>query len=200
MELTPPAANRPPMSQIADLPRRLFRGPRRRVPNTRSIFMIGWLIHRKIDAFETHRRHLMALAYRMTGSVADAEDIVQEAYLHWERADRDSVRDPRAFLSKTVTRLGCSEAACRQLTSRARSRSIGPSSLRTLRRGAPTGRARLGRCDSAPPPTCSKRRSMVGPASTFTKAANLSGASLSISAMDGSPPCTSLEIRKSSLA
>lgn len=47
----------------------------------------------------------MALAYRMTGSVADAEDIVQEAYLRWERADRDSVREPRAFLSKMVTRL-----------------------------------------------------------------------------------------------
>ncbi len=47
----------------------------------------------------------MALAYRMTGSVADAEDIVQESYLRWERADRDSVREPRAFLSKTVTRL-----------------------------------------------------------------------------------------------
>jgi RNA polymerase sigma-70 factor (ECF subfamily) len=57
------------------------------------------------DAFEAHRGHLMALAYRMTGSVADAEDIVQEAYLRWERADRGSVREPRAFLSKTVTRL-----------------------------------------------------------------------------------------------
>jgi RNA polymerase sigma-70 factor (ECF subfamily) len=41
----------------------------------------------------------------MTGSVADAEDIVQEAYLRWERTERDSVRQPKAFLSKIVTRL-----------------------------------------------------------------------------------------------
>lgn len=57
------------------------------------------------EVFEAHRAHLMALAYRMTGSVADAEDIIQEAYLRWEGAERDSVRNPRAFLSKTVTRL-----------------------------------------------------------------------------------------------
>lgn len=57
------------------------------------------------DAFEAHRSHLMAIAYRMTGSVADAEDIVQDAYLRWRRSDRALVRQPRAFLSKTVTRL-----------------------------------------------------------------------------------------------
>ena len=57
------------------------------------------------EAFEAHRRHLISLAYRMTGSVADAEDIVQEAYIRWEHTDPQSVREPRAFLSKTVTRL-----------------------------------------------------------------------------------------------
>jgi RNA polymerase sigma-70 factor (ECF subfamily) len=55
--------------------------------------------------FEAHRGHLLALAYRMTGSVADAEDIVQEAFIRWGRADRESVQHPRAFLSRTVTRL-----------------------------------------------------------------------------------------------
>ena len=55
--------------------------------------------------FDAHRPHLTAMAYRMTGSTADAEDIVQEAYLRWKRTDRTSVRDPKAFLSKTVTRL-----------------------------------------------------------------------------------------------
>jgi RNA polymerase sigma-70 factor (ECF subfamily) len=57
------------------------------------------------DAFEAHRKHLMAIAYRMTGSVADSEDILQDAYLRWCRTDRDAVRQPKAFLSKTVTRL-----------------------------------------------------------------------------------------------
>ncbi len=57
------------------------------------------------EVFEANRRHLMALAYRMTGSVGDAEDVVQEAYLRWERADATSVREPKAFLSKIVTRL-----------------------------------------------------------------------------------------------
>ncbi len=56
-------------------------------------------------AFEAHRRHLTGLAYRMLGSVAEAEDVVQEAYLRWHRADRGAVAAPRAFLSRIVTRL-----------------------------------------------------------------------------------------------
>src|ERR1700744_2958106 len=56
-------------------------------------------------AFEAHRRALMALAYRMLGSRAEAEDVVQDAYLRWHAADRAAVREPRAFLSKAVTRL-----------------------------------------------------------------------------------------------
>jgi RNA polymerase sigma-70 factor, ECF subfamily len=58
-----------------------------------------------IGAFEPHRRRLTALAYRMLGSVAEAEDIVQEAYLRWHAADRAAVADPRAFLAKIVSRL-----------------------------------------------------------------------------------------------
>jgi RNA polymerase sigma-70 factor (ECF subfamily) len=56
-------------------------------------------------AFEVHRRHLLGLAYRMLGSLAEAEDAVQEAYLRWHAADRAKVENPRAFLSTTVTRL-----------------------------------------------------------------------------------------------
>ena len=55
--------------------------------------------------FEQHRRHLTGLAYRMLGSFADAEDIVQEAWLRWQSEDRGDVREARAFLSKMVTRL-----------------------------------------------------------------------------------------------
>jgi RNA polymerase sigma-70 factor (ECF subfamily) len=56
-------------------------------------------------SFEAHRRHLTGLAYRMLGSLAAAEDAVQEAYLRWHAADRAGVANPRAFLSTVVTRL-----------------------------------------------------------------------------------------------
>jgi RNA polymerase sigma-70 factor, ECF subfamily len=55
--------------------------------------------------FEPHRRRLLGLAYRMLGSMADAEDAVQETYLRWHAADRDQVSDPRAFLMTTTTRI-----------------------------------------------------------------------------------------------
>jgi RNA polymerase sigma-70 factor (ECF subfamily) len=48
---------------------------------------------------------LRRVAYRMLGSVADAEDIVHEAFIRWMRADRSDVREPEAFLCRTVTRL-----------------------------------------------------------------------------------------------
>ena len=57
------------------------------------------------DLFEAHRPRLARLAYRMLGSVAEAEDIVQEAWLRWQRADRTAVQEPAAYLSRTVTRL-----------------------------------------------------------------------------------------------
>jgi RNA polymerase sigma-70 factor (ECF subfamily) len=55
--------------------------------------------------FESHRRHLMGVAYRMLGSVSEAEDVVQEAYIRWHRTDRDTVQNVRAFLTRIVTRL-----------------------------------------------------------------------------------------------
>ena len=56
-------------------------------------------------SFEPHRRRLLGLAYRMLGSMAEAEDAVQDAYLRWHDVGRDGVGDPRAFLMTTTTRI-----------------------------------------------------------------------------------------------
>jgi len=56
-------------------------------------------------AFLAQRPRLFALAYRMLGSVAEAEDLLQEAWLRWQAADRDAVASPGAYLARVVTRL-----------------------------------------------------------------------------------------------
>lgn len=60
---------------------------------------------RAADQFEKHRRYLTGLAYRMLGSLTEAEDAVQEAYLRWHGTNRARVESPRAFLAKIVTRI-----------------------------------------------------------------------------------------------
>lgn len=55
--------------------------------------------------FETHRQALTGLAYRMLGSRAEAEDVVQDAYLRWHVADRAAIEQPRRYLGTVVTRL-----------------------------------------------------------------------------------------------
>jgi RNA polymerase sigma-70 factor, ECF subfamily len=56
-------------------------------------------------SFDPLRPKLTRIAYRMLGSVADAEDVVQDAFLRWLDTDRDAVREPEAFLRRVVTRL-----------------------------------------------------------------------------------------------
>ena len=58
-----------------------------------------------VDEFDRHRRLLFTVAYQMLGSVADAEDTVQDTWLRWSATARDDVADPRAYLVQITTRL-----------------------------------------------------------------------------------------------
>jgi RNA polymerase sigma-70 factor, ECF subfamily len=75
------------------------------------------------QTFERHRPRLLALAYRMLGTRADAEDTVQDAWLRWRQADPAVVRDPAGWLVATVTRLGIDRL---RLASSARTDYVGP--------------------------------------------------------------------------
>lgn len=55
--------------------------------------------------FDPLRPKLIRVAYRMLGSIADAEDVVQEAYLRWRRVDHATITEPEGYLTRVVTRL-----------------------------------------------------------------------------------------------
>lgn len=59
----------------------------------------------RLATFEGHRGLLLSIAYRMLGSRADAEDMLQETFLRWQQASGADIRDPRAFLVTVITRL-----------------------------------------------------------------------------------------------
>ncbi|MFG2616749.1 RNA polymerase sigma-70 factor [Streptomyces sp. NPDC048507] len=75
------------------------------------------------DPFEEHRGLLFATAYRMLGTVTDAEDIVQDAWLSWHKADRSEVRHPKAYLVRTVTNLSLNRLTSARAT---REEYVGP--------------------------------------------------------------------------
>ncbi|MGW6707557.1 RNA polymerase sigma-70 factor [Streptomyces sp. NPDC054956] len=75
------------------------------------------------DPFTEHRRLLFATAYRMLGTVTDAEDMVQDAWLTWNKADRSGVRHPKAYLVRTVTNLSLNRLTSARAT---REEYIGP--------------------------------------------------------------------------
>jgi RNA polymerase sigma-70 factor (ECF subfamily) len=57
------------------------------------------------ESFEPHRPRLIRVAYRMLGSMADAEDVVQDAFLRWHDTNRPEIATPEAYLTRVVTRL-----------------------------------------------------------------------------------------------
>ncbi|MEO1299580.1 MAG: sigma-70 family RNA polymerase sigma factor [Cyanobacteria bacterium J06636_16] len=59
----------------------------------------------RLEDFNQQRSHLFAIAYRMLGSVMDAEDMVQETFLRWQRASESVIRTPKAYLTTVITRL-----------------------------------------------------------------------------------------------
>lgn len=58
-----------------------------------------------MELFAAQRRRLFGIAYRMLGTVADAEDIVQDTWIRWQNTDRTQVQEPAAFLATIATRL-----------------------------------------------------------------------------------------------
>ncbi len=76
-----------------------------------------------VATFASVRPRLFGIAYRMLGSAADAEDIVQDVWLRWQNADRAAVDNPAAFLATATTRL-CINAAQSARARREASRSI----------------------------------------------------------------------------
>lgn len=60
---------------------------------------------KKVEIFKRHRARLFGIAYRMLGTHAESEDILQEAYLKWHQANAESIETPEAWLVTVVTRL-----------------------------------------------------------------------------------------------
>jgi RNA polymerase sigma-70 factor, ECF subfamily len=69
---------------------------------------------RTLQAFENNRARLRNLAYRLLGSVSDSDDVLQELYLRWHRADAAEIRSPDAWLTTALTRLCIDRMRARQ--------------------------------------------------------------------------------------
>jgi RNA polymerase sigma-70 factor (ECF subfamily) len=80
-------------------------------------------IDEALETFEALRPELTGLAYRMCGSVADAEDVIQDAWLRWRHVDHGTVRSPKAFLLRITTRICLDRATSAR---NRRERYIGP--------------------------------------------------------------------------
>ena len=76
-----------------------------------------------VEEFTAHRALLFTIAYEITGSAADADDVVSETWLRFAAADQDSVTHPRAYLARIATRLALNAVRTRQ---RRREDYVGP--------------------------------------------------------------------------
>jgi RNA polymerase sigma-70 factor (ECF subfamily) len=102
----------------------------------------------RLAIFEAQRTHLLGIAYRMLGEMSAAEDVAQEAWLRWQRAAGEEIRDPRAWLSAVTVRLSLD--ALRKARAR-RETYVGPwlpepllpDDTRALAADAPAARAEL---------------------------------------------------------
>src|SRR5438094_7484759 len=77
----------------------------------------------RVEAFETYRTYLFAIAYRMLGSAMDAEDMVQETYIRSQITPGEPIRSLKAYLSTILIRL-CMDQL--QLARRKREQYVGP--------------------------------------------------------------------------
>jgi len=75
------------------------------------------------ESFETYRSYLFAIAYRMLGSAMDAEDMVQETYLRYQKAPPETITSPKAYLTTILTRLCVDQL---HLAHRQREQYVGP--------------------------------------------------------------------------
>lgn len=102
----------------------------------------------RLAIFEAQRTHLLGIAYRMLGEMGAAEDVAQEAWLRWQRAQGEDIREPRAWLSAVTVRLSLD--ALRKARAR-RETYVGPwlpepllpDDTRALAADAPAARAEL---------------------------------------------------------
>ncbi len=102
----------------------------------------------RLRVFEAQRPHLLGIGYRMLGEMGAAEDVAQDAWLRWQRAGGEDIRDPRAWLSAVTVRLALD--ALRKARAR-RETYVGPwlpepllpDDMRALAADAPTARAEL---------------------------------------------------------
>ena len=102
----------------------------------------------RLSVFESQRTHLLGIAYRMLGEMSAAEDVAQEAWLRWSRADGEDIRDARAWLSAVTMRLSLD--ALRKARAR-RETYVGPwlpepllpDDMRAFATDAPAARAEL---------------------------------------------------------